>query len=244
VGSGIDPTKNSGDSSMDKFRDAYETQTNSSPMGSQDPFNPEEDIQEIKAQIQALLPRGRGGKLSQQNLILILYLLSREGGDIVQEKAQSLTALSQIQNFISSLNASICGAGAGTSGADNDVTNDLNNLQNALSSVAGNSSLYDTLTGAIDQIKTTITSNGGMSNIWNQFVSGGTSGMSAPSAMNAIMSNVGVLTQSSTSYSAQLNAETSTSTKKYSAQQDLLGNVIKSINQLTQQVISSTSSQR
>ncbi len=243
MGNQIDPTKGNEETPMDKFRQLYETQTQVSSGASNDPFNPEADIAAIKAEIASLLPKGRGGQMSQQALILVLYLLSREGGDVVQEKAQSLTALSQIQNYISSLNAAICGAGAGTSGADSDVANDLTNLQNALSSVQSNSSLYNTLTGAIDQIKTTISANGGMANIWNQFVSG-SSGMSAPSAMNAIMSNVGVLTQSSTSYSAQLNADTSTSTKKYSAEQDLLGNVVKSINQLTQSIISSTSSQR
>jgi len=175
-------------------------------------------------------------------LILILYLLSREGGDVVQEKAQSLTALSQIQKDISSLNAAICGAGAG-SGSNEGVQQALNTLRNDLSGVPSSSSVFGTLSGAVDQITTTIASNGGMQNIWNQFVSG-SNGISNPSAMNAIMSNVGVLTQSSTSYSAQLNAEVSTSTKQYSAEQDLLGNVVKSCNQLTQSIISSTSSQR
>jgi len=243
VGNEIDPVKGRGDSSIDKFRDLYETQASQVPIPLGDPFNPEEDIQEIKNQIQQLLPQGRGGKISQQALILILYLLSREGGDIVQEKAQSLTALSQIQQDISNLNAAICGAGAG-SGSNDGVQQALDDLRDALSGVSGNSSVCDTLSGAIDQITSTIASNGGMANIWNQFVSGGPSGISAPSAMNAIMSNVGVLTQSSTSYSAQLNAEVSTSTKQYSAEQDLLGNVVKSCNQLTQAIISSTSSQR
>jgi hypothetical protein len=243
VGNEIDPVKGNKENPMDRFLDLYETQTQPASGGLQDPFNPEADIAAIKEEIASLLPKGRGGQVSQQALIMVLYLISRIGGDVVQEKAQSLTALSQIQNYISSLNSAICGAGAGGAGAGDDITADLDILRNALSSVQSNPTLYATLSGAIDQISTTISSNGGMANIWNLFVSG-SSGMSNPAAMNAIMSNVGVLTQSSTSYSAQLNADTSTSTKKYTAEQDLLGNVVKSINQLTQQIISSTSSQR
>jgi hypothetical protein len=56
VGNEIDPVKGSGDSSIDKFRDLYETQASQTPGPLGDPFNPEEDIQEIKEEIQQLLP--------------------------------------------------------------------------------------------------------------------------------------------------------------------------------------------
>lgn len=237
-----------GQSPIDQFNQDYENNMitqNQSSGGSTISSDPNDELAKIKQEIQELLyGSGRGYKPSIQAIMYVLFLFGQQGGVLVQEKADSLTALSQIQQFINSLNSAICGAGNSASGADDDVTNALNNISNSLSSVSGNTTLYDTLTGGISQIRATIADNGGMENIWSNFVSGGPSGLSAPSAMNAIMSNVGVLTQSSTSYSAQLNAEVSTKTKQYSAEQDLLGNVIKSTNQLMQQIISATQGQR